>query len=142
MDNRYYEPDMTEFCIGFKYEVLVGGEWAERIFSINDSVSTLINNEVWKRNIIRVKKLSAEDILNIKLNNDTYMFTTTSNDDNDIRFEYKIDISNKLIVNLSLISDTVKMIISGTKEHQILLNSIKCNNLHEFLHYLKRYNFM
>lgn len=67
-DNKYYTPELSEFCEGFEYEVQIPEKqtWSKEVFHFNESHINLIKyvalqNEHTK-NKIRVKRLDSQDI--------------------------------------------------------------------------------
>lgn len=140
--NTYYEPEIREFKVGFKFEILDPEGWKECIYSTTDSVQNLIDAGLWRDHRIRVKALSVEDILNIRGHDNTYMFQTSKETDDTVRLEAVLD--NDLILALiySKVENTVKLALSGAKTLTILLNDIICRNLAEFMFYLEMYKFM
>jgi hypothetical protein len=64
MENKYYVPEISEFHIGFEYEITTGYEWVKKTFSHKDFNTFLyqhLDNAV-KQAYIRVKYLDKSDI--------------------------------------------------------------------------------
>ena len=63
--NKYYTPNLEEFCIGFEFEDSYGdGEYAKNSIdqlNVKDVISSFLEKEV----CIRVKYLDSEDIENL-----------------------------------------------------------------------------
>lgn len=57
---QYYVPDITEFHIGFEYEILIDGVWLKTFITIETSLLQV--KEQIKSKIIRVKYLDKKDI--------------------------------------------------------------------------------
>lgn len=66
MENKYYTPDISEFCVGFEYEVedlhdnLVDKVWKKEVLEVQDE---LLTRKSWIGNLeARVKYLDKEDV--------------------------------------------------------------------------------
>lgn len=55
--NKYYQPSIEEFHVGFEYEFSEGGPWYKREFKSNDY--NMLNSPLFA---VRVKYLDKEDI--------------------------------------------------------------------------------
>lgn len=66
LDAKYYTPDISEFHVGFEYEIkLNGGKWEKHIFCPNsENFSHRFKEETWftKEDSSRVKHLDRSDI--------------------------------------------------------------------------------
>ena len=57
-DNKYYNPDIEEFCYGFEFEYMQNKEWNKAIFG-EDGIYDLNSPEL---NIVRTKYLDHLDV--------------------------------------------------------------------------------
>lgn len=66
MENKYYQPDISEFHIGFEYEVFDWGGWKKQTYNQNSFLQVYQDGEYEfesiEPNYIRVKYLDREDI--------------------------------------------------------------------------------
>ena len=98
MENKYYQPDISEFHIGFDYEVKYkNGEWKKEC--LNDELSSLrfIDFKLKKEpNSIRVKYLDKEDIESLGWKMDS-IYSHKYKDDFYIEYNSKISIHEDTI---------------------------------------------
>lgn len=128
MENKYYTPDITEFHIGFDYEVKYkNDEWKKEC--LNDELSSLrfIDFKLKKEpDSIRVKYLDREDIesLGFKFNGDLF---------------YKNNIKLQLHDN-NLISITY--LNSLNNEYRTFVEQLTIKNKSELKRLLKQLNIL
>lgn len=76
MDNKYYTPEIEEFCIGFEYEVAqidsqwVIHDWKKTTFDVNDKLEPIIEYP----HLNRVKLLDKEDIESLGYTQDPHKY--------------------------------------------------------------------
>ena len=61
MENKYYTPDISEFCVGFEYEQKLFHIWQLKL-QVSKSTKLQIIEKAINDNLIRVKYLDKEDI--------------------------------------------------------------------------------
>lgn len=67
MENRYYTPEIEEFCVGFEYEAESTrypdkNNWHPETFYLNQSHLNLVNRNTLYEKKVRIKYLDREDI--------------------------------------------------------------------------------
>lgn len=69
MNNKYYNPTIEEFHVGFEYEARIPKmkSFSEEVFHINDSHKELVNRVTIHEGDVRVKHLDREDIESLGL---------------------------------------------------------------------------
>lgn len=91
--NKYYQPQLEEFCVGLEFEVLNKGVWVKDTFNCSSQFGFTFDDLPELRNISRVKLLDFQDIIDcgfIKVANDPVRqkwINALSFEGNDCRIE-------------------------------------------------------
>ena len=109
--DKYYTPDISEFHVGFEYEVYIGEKEirSKEVFYLNNSHIDLVNHKLYNDKV-RIKYLDQEDLesLGWKANHHSYGV-------NYIKDNY----------TLSWIYDKIRIEISHEKEGRFFVGEIK-----------------
>lgn len=67
--NKYYQPQLEEFCVGLEFEVLNKGVWVKDTFNCSSQFGFTFDDLPELRNISRVKLLDSQDIIDCGFGN-------------------------------------------------------------------------
>jgi hypothetical protein len=137
--NKYYTPELSEFCIGFEYEESIGNDkFVNKVFDIHTILRGLTQcsgNNYTVGNYIKVKYLDKEDLEELGFVKDIRTlypcnFTGSFKNEKEYYLEYKPFIPefnlNELltILKLDLINKKHETIFKGTIKNKCELQKI------------------
>lgn len=117
-NNKYYVPEISEFHVGFEYEVMIPEKstWSKEVFFLNDSHINLVKwvniQDEFTIHKIRVKTLDKEDIESLGWKDCDNIYNTIRWDFNDyILMFYKKD--NRYLIFRDCGPNNIQTVFNG-----------------------------